>query len=141
MAAIRGWELHQLDVNNTLLNRDSKEEVFVKIPQGFGTEKGMVCNLNKSLYRLKQASCQWFGKLSDAPLKNDFQQSFLDNILFTMSNKGTILIVLVYVDDIIVTGNNKYCCQQFKQYLQACFHTKELGELHYNRFLGKLLGK
>ncbi|XP_069142919.1 uncharacterized mitochondrial protein AtMg00810-like [Solanum lycopersicum] len=93
-----------------------------------------VCKLLKSLYGLKQASRQWNVKLTQALLVARFQQSHLDySLLIKKSNEG-IVIVLVYVDDLLVTGSNITLINETKQVLKDNFKIKDLGSLRY--FLG-----
>ena len=107
LAASKGWDVQQMDVYNAFLQGDLVEEVYMQIPQGFShlhAGNQPVCKLLKSLYGLKQASRQWNVKLSQALLVAGFQQIHLDySLLIKKSNEG-ILIVLIYVDDLLVTG-------------------------------------
>jgi hypothetical protein len=135
VAAVKNWELHQMDVHNAFLHGDLQEEVFMKPPPGFHTTRsGMVCRLHKSLYGLKQAARCWFAKLSTALKAYGFKQSLSDYSLFTLQQQGSILVVLVYVDDLIISGNDHVVISAFKTYLHTCFHMKDLGTLKY--FLG-----
>ncbi|KAK2405521.1 putative mitochondrial protein [Trifolium repens] len=135
VAATRNWELHQMDVHNAFLHGELHEEVFMKLPPGFAVQQpGMVCKLKKSLYGLKQAPRCWFSKLSAALKAYGFKQSLYDYSLFVLQESELHLVVLVYVDDLIISGNNCNAIQKFKAYLHTCFHMKDLGVLKY--FLG-----
>lgn len=135
VAAAKAWELHQMDVHNAFLHGDLQEDVYMKLPPGFMTEhKGMVCKLRKSLYGLRQAPRCWFAKLSTALKNYGFRQSCSDYSLFTLWTTTVHLVVLVYVDDLIVSGNDSEAILRFKLYLHICFHMKDLGRLKY--FLG-----
>lgn len=99
----------------------------------------MVCRLRKSLYGLRQASRNWYSKLSHALIEYGFQESYADHSLFTYSHGSTFLAVLVYVDDLVIAGNDNEVCSNFKHYLSTCFHMKDLGALKY--FLGLELAR
>ncbi|GJT37175.1 retrovirus-related pol polyprotein from transposon TNT 1-94 [Tanacetum coccineum] len=121
-----------MDVHNTFLHVDLKEEVFMKLPPGL--HKGQpreACKLRKSLYGLRHASHCWFSKLSSTLKKYRFGQSYSDYSLFNLQQNGVQLNVLMYVDDLIVSGNDHEAITQFKTYLSNCFHMKDLGNLKY----------
>lgn len=135
IATVQRWSLHQLDVNNAFLQGDLTEEVYMRMPPGF-QKKGdsRVCRLNKSLYGLKQASRQWFAKFSSALINDGFTQSRADHSLFTYQVKDISIFVLVYVDDIIITGNDASSISSLISRLELKFSIKNLGPLRY--FLG-----
>lgn len=111
------WELYQLDVKNVFLNGDLAEEVYTSIPTGFENEtnKDEVCKLNKSLYGLKQSPRAWFKTFTKVVTDLKFSQSLSDHTQFTkISPKGELTILIVYVDDIIITGNDDLSIHNIK---------------------------
>ncbi|GKC00752.1 ribonuclease H-like domain-containing protein [Tanacetum coccineum] len=99
------WPLFQLDMNNDFLYDDLHEEVYMAFPPGcYDKNKTKVCKLIKSFYGLKQAPRQWNAKLTCALLENGFIQSKNDYSLYVKSKKGLFIALLVYVDDIVITG-------------------------------------
>ena len=128
------WKIFQLDVNNAFLHGDLHEEIYMKVPDGFPNPNNQVCLLKKSIYGLKQASRQWFQKLQVSLTTQNFIQSKNDYSLFIKKDGHHITILAVYVDDIIVTGNDAKSISQIKNYLHDTFSIKDLGILHY--FLG-----
>ena len=135
LASIQGWHLHQLDVNNAFLNGDLYEDVYMQLPPSFGRKgEHRVCKLHKSLYGLKQASRQWFLKLSSALKAAGFKQSWSDYSLFVRNTQGRFTTLLVYVDDVILAGNSLQDIIETKQFLASHFKLKDMGQLRY--FLG-----
>lgn len=135
VAAIRNWPLHQMDVQNAFLHGDLVEEVYMMPPPGFCRQgENVVCRLHKSLYGLKQASRSWFQRFSCAIQEIGFQQSKADYSLFTQVRGDSVTVVLLYVDDMVITGNNEIAINDLKNFLSSCFKIKDLGPLKY--FLG-----
>jgi len=114
---------------------DLNEEVYMIVPPGFTVvSPNKVCRLRKSLYGLRQAPQQWFAKLSSKLEEYGFVSSYADYSLFTYRKGDIFLGLLVYIDDIILPGNNSKACADFKCYLNNYFLIKDLGPLKY--FLG-----
>ena len=92
-----------------------------------------VCKLNKAIYGLKQAPCAWNTTLSTELLHLSFMNSRSDSYLFIFRNISTIILFMVYVDDMIVTGNNPTMIPWWSLCIKR-FALKDLGQLQY--FLG-----
>nr|GEW72817.1 ribonuclease H-like domain-containing protein [Tanacetum cinerariifolium] len=130
-----GEDIYQMDINNAFLYGDLIEEVYMLPPPGFfDPSDKRVCKLKKSLYGLKQAPRQWNQKLRETLKENGFEQSKNDHSFFFKKNEKFSLFLLVYVDDIIVTGTSKVEIAKFKRFLCNRFKFTDLGELKY--FLG-----
>jgi len=103
LAAMKNWNLYQLDVNNAFLNGDLHEDVFLKPPPGLLKGDSRVCKLHKSLYGLKQASRNWFEKLRTVLIDMGFHPTISDYSLFVKFQKSIIIYIIIYVEDIIIT--------------------------------------
>ena len=136
LAVNKDWKLHQLDVKNAFLHGELMEEVYMDVPPGFGTIQtvGKVCKLRKSLYGLKQSPRAWFDRLRRAMVGMGYQQTNADHTVFFRQHKDHTTLLAVYVDDIIITGNDEGEIAQLKMQLGKEFEVKDLGLLRY--FLG-----
>lgn len=128
-----GWPLRQLDVKNAFVLED---EVYMKQPQGFvdAQNPNHVCRLVKSLYGLKQAPRAWNSKFTSYIPTLCFKTSHSDTSLFVKSDNGDIVLLLLYVDDSIITGSNPTNVQEIINNLAEVFDLKDMGRLSY--FLG-----
>ncbi|KAL0446288.1 UNVERIFIED_CONTAM: Retrovirus-related Pol polyprotein from transposon RE1 [Sesamum latifolium] len=139
LAASKSWPLFQLDVNNAFLHGFLDEE-YMDPPYGFvGAKPGHVCKLQKSLYGFKQASRQWNLELTTKLLEFGFQQSSHEHCLFIKRSNSTFIALLVYVDDILLTGNSEDVLHSARNYLDRLFIVKDLGPVKY--FLGLELAR
>ena len=136
----KGWIVHQMDVHNAFLHGDLREEVYMRLPQGFqATGPNKVCRLHKAIYGLRQAPRCWYQNLTDALKGFGFQHSYADYSLFIYSKRNVELQVLIYVDDLLICGNDIDFLTKFKDHLGRWFHMKDLGKLKY--FLGIEVGR
>ncbi|BBH05273.1 ABC-2 type transporter family protein [Prunus dulcis] len=116
LAANLDWPLHQFDVKNAFLHGE------------------LTRRLRKALYGLKQSPRAWFGRFTMAMKNNGFKQCNSDHTLFLKHRKGKVTALIIYVDDMIITGNDKQEISQLQDYLATEFEMKDLGGLKY--FLG-----
>lgn len=136
LAATRGWLIQQIDINNAFLNGDLEETIYMTQPKGFEDPlyPHYVCKLNKSIYGLKQAPRAWYDKLKNCLLNLGFQRSTSDFSLFFKKSGSDLMLVLVYVDDILLTGDSQKQILDVINLLNAQFALKHPGLVSY--FLG-----
>ncbi|WVZ93136.1 hypothetical protein U9M48_039142 [Paspalum notatum var. saurae] len=134
VAAVRSWTIFQLDVKNAFLHGDLHEEVYMQPPPGFKVPDGYVCRLRRALYGLKQAPRAWFERFTLVVKAAGFTPSDHDPALFVhVSERGRTLLLL-YVDDMLITGDDDEYIAFVKARLAEQFMMSDLGPLSY--FLG-----
>ena len=98
---------------------------------GFTTKEGKVCRLKKALYGLKQSPRAWFGRLSYAMKGFGYKQAMTYHTFFFKRDGDDITLLIVYVDDMIVTGSNPKEVEKLQSHLAKEFEMKDLGNLKY----------
>nr|GEU34779.1 hypothetical protein [Tanacetum cinerariifolium] len=130
-ALFMGFTVYQMDVNSAFLYGTIEEQAYVCQPPGFEdpdyTDK--VYKVVKALYGLHQAPRAWYETLANYLLENGFERGKIDQTLFIKKQKGDILLVQVYVDDIIFVSTNKELHKAFEKLMKDKFQMSLMAEL------------
>ncbi|GJS10136.1 putative ribonuclease H-like domain-containing protein [Tanacetum coccineum] len=135
-ASFMGFIVYQMDVKSAFLYGTIEEEVYVCQPPSFENPQfpNKVYKVEKALYGLHQPPKAWYETLSTYLLDNRFRRGIIDKTLFIKKDKGDILLVQLYVDDIIFWSSKKSLCVEFKSLMHKKFQMSSMGELTF--FLG-----
>eukprot|EP00253_Pinus_taeda_P015456 PITA_15456 len=167
LAASLKWEVHQMDVKSAFLHGDLHEEIYMEQPIGFiQTDSSLVCRLKKSLYGLKQAPRAWYAKMDNFLLESGFSRCHSNNTVYTKKVGNSLIILVLYVDDLILTvlqskegislSQSKYACDILRHFhmedckpapspfqsgvkLSASCTSPEVDATLYRQLVGKLL--
>ena len=133
LAAHHGWQVHHMDVKSAFLNGELKEEVYVSQPPGYivAGEEHKVLRLDKALYGLRQTSRALNEKLDKCLRGLGFTRSPAEHAVYGRGMGATRLLVGVYVDDLIITGNDHVEIGKFKMEMQKLFRMSDLGLLSF----------
>lgn len=125
-----------MDVHIAFLQGKLDEKVYMNVLEGFDNqgEKNLVCILCKSLYGLKHTSRQWNVKLCNTFTKASYIQSNFDYSVFSKHDGDQLVVFLVYVGDLLISGNSSKLIIELKHVLESKFKMKDLGDSKY--FLG-----
>jgi hypothetical protein len=124
-----------MDVKSAFLNGVIEEEVYVKQPPGFESEKyPHKYKLKRALYGLKQAPQACYGRLRCFLLSRGFMMGSVDKTLFFLKHGNDLLVVQIYVDDIVFGGSSHNLVPKFADEMSREFEMSMMGELQY--FLG-----
>jgi len=136
LATNKDWSLHQLDVKSAFLNGPLEEEVYVQQPIGFvqETDKHKVYKLNKALYGLKQAPRAWNKQIDQFFEGIGFMKCISEHGVYVKNAEGSRIIICLYVDDLLITGDSEKSIESCKAELMKEFEMNDLGKLSY--FLG-----
>ena len=125
---------HHCDVTTAYLHSEVDFEMYLEQPKGYISDPSLVCKLNKSIYGLKQSAARWHSTLISFMSSQGLVQSVMDPCIFVRKTKFTTLLVLIWVDDLIVSGSDLNVVNSFKVKFGSTFKIKDLGVLHW--FLG-----
>ena len=126
IASVLQWTISQLDVKNAFLNGELREEVYMQPPPGYSVPAGMVCRLRRSLYGLKQAPRAWFEHFSSVIIDAGFKPSDHNPALFVHTSPRGRTLLLLYVDDMIITGDDSQFIDFVKIRLSNKFSMSDL---------------
>ncbi|KAI3524132.1 hypothetical protein L1887_02784 [Cichorium endivia] len=133
IAAFHDYEIWQMDVKTAFLNGKLTEDVYMNQPEGFVDAKypNKVCKLEKSIYGLKQASRSWNLCFHEKVKEFGFSRSEDESCVYVKASGSIVTFLVLYVDDILLMGNDIPTLQDVKSWLGKCFAMKDLGEAAY----------
>ena len=133
LAASHSWKLWQIDVKNAFLHGELDRDIYMDQTKGFESQShpNYVCKLKMTLYGLKQAPRACYGKIAEFLLQSGYSVAPADSSLLVKPRDEKLAIVLIYVDDLIITRDDDWEMQQTKANLSVRFQMKELGELKH----------
>jgi transposase InsO family protein len=126
LAARNSWQLQHLDVITAFLNGFLSEDIYMIIPPGF-PHAGQTCKLIRALYGLRQASRAWYTRIDSFLQTLGLSHSKEDPNLYFFHKNGKHTIILLYVDDIIITGNDTQNINYLKRHMMTTFRMTDLG--------------
>src|SRR6202034_4029134 len=127
------FEVEYMDVKTTFLHGDLEEEIYMKQPEGFAVKgkKELVCKLKKSLYGLKQPPRMWYQKFDTFIWGLGFTRSKVDHCVYFKLIGDRVIYLVLYVDDMLLVGNDKEIIQDLKTQLSSKFDMKDLSAANY----------
>ncbi|KAK8506883.1 hypothetical protein V6N12_046244 [Hibiscus sabdariffa] len=133
IVAFHDYEIWKMDVKTAFLNGKLEEDVYMTQPEGFVTPEnaGKVCKLQRSIYGLKQVSRSWNICFNDAIKEFGFIRNEDEPCLYKKFSRSIVSFLILYVDDILIIGNDVPTLQSIKTWLSSCFSMKDLGEAAY----------
>ncbi|GJW31919.1 retrotransposon protein, putative, ty1-copia subclass [Tanacetum coccineum] len=133
IAAYYDYEIWQMDVKTAFLNGRLDEDIYMEQPEGYVDPNypNGVCKLQRAIYGLKQASRQWNKRFDEEIKKFGFIQNRDEPCVYRKASGSDVVFLILYVDDILIMGNNIPRLKEVKDYLGKCFSVKDLGEAAY----------
>jgi hypothetical protein len=137
LATMKNWHIYQYDVKTAFLNGKITEEVYMHMPKGFRCpeNEGQVCKMQRALYGLRQALRAWYARIdSYLRIKLTLTHGCIDSNMYFSITNGRYVILLLYVDDLLLTGDNEKGITKIKTKLMHEYEMTYLG--HARLYLG-----
>jgi len=130
LAAHLDYEIWQMDVKTAFLNGSLEETIYMRQPEGFIVkgQEHKVCKFRKSIYGLKQASRSWNVCFDQVITSYGFDQCPDESCVYKKCNGNVVVFLVLYVDDILLIGNNVKVLSDVRVWLSKHFDMKDLGE-------------
>jgi hypothetical protein len=120
-----------MDMKNAFIHGDLSEEIYMEQPHGFMQDSSLVCRLKKSLYGLKQAPRAWYAKIESYMLSPKFVRCKSDPNFYMLRTTDSLLLLVMYVDDFLITGCSTSVIVAVKRILHDRFFKTNMGLLHF----------
>jgi hypothetical protein len=134
IVATKGWEVHQMDMKNVFLHCDISEDIYMEKPRGFMQDSSLVILLKKSLYGLKKDLRAWYANMDSYLLSQNFVCCKSDLNFYMLRTTDSILLLVLYVDDLLITSCSTSYIDIVKRILHDRFLMENMGPIHF--FLG-----
>ncbi|MCO5608030.1 hypothetical protein L7F22_062233 [Adiantum nelumboides] len=134
LVAHEDMELSKMDVKTVFLHGDLHEDIYMEHPIGHVVKgkEHLVCKLKKCLYETKQAPREWYQKFDTFMRSQGYMRSETNHCLYTKKMAdGSLWILILYVDDILIAGKNKHNVDALKDKISDTFDMKVLGNVSH----------
>ena len=133
IAAHFDYEIWQMDVKTAFLNGNLDKEIYMMQPEGFiaKNQEHMVCKLKRSIYRIEQASRSWNIRFDQAIKSFGFEQNLDESCVYKRNQDKVVMFLVLYVDDILLIGNDVRVMPSVKVWLSSQFDMKDLSEANF----------
>ena len=133
IAAHYDYEIWKMDVKNAFLNGNLEEKIYMMQSKGFiaKNQEHMVCKLKRSIYGLKQASRSWNIRFDQAIKSFGFEKNLDEPCVYKRHRDKVVMFLVLYVDDILLIGNDVGVMSSIKIWLSSQFDMKDLGKAKF----------
>ena len=123
-----------MDVKTAFLNGTLEDNFYMDQPEGFSIKgkEHLACKLKKSIYKLKQASRQWYLKFNDITTSFGFKENIIDLCIYLKVSGSKFIFSILYVDDIFLVSSDLDLLHETKKFLSKNFEMKDMGEANRN---------